>query len=106
MASKGKAALGFIFITLLIDITGWGLIIPVFPKLITAVELLPVTILLPETRVALETTACPLTETCPETVMSPVISLGAAKATIEVTHQKATAVRNVNDLYIKFLLSI
>src|SRR5687768_14593926 len=34
MASKGKAALGFIFITLLIDITGWGLIIPVFPKLI------------------------------------------------------------------------
>ena len=34
MASKKKAALGFIFITLLIDITGWGLIIPVFPKLI------------------------------------------------------------------------
>lgn len=34
MASKKKAALGFIFITLLIDITGWGLVIPVFPKLI------------------------------------------------------------------------
>jgi DHA1 family tetracycline resistance protein-like MFS transporter len=34
MASTRKAALGFIFITLLIDITGWGLIIPVFPKLI------------------------------------------------------------------------
>lgn len=34
MASNRKAALGFIFITLLIDITGWGLIIPVFPKLI------------------------------------------------------------------------
>ena len=34
MATKNKAALGFIFITLLIDITGWGLIIPVFPKLI------------------------------------------------------------------------
>lgn len=34
MASKNKAALGFIFITLLIDITGWGLVIPVFPKLI------------------------------------------------------------------------
>lgn len=34
MASKKKAALGFIFITLFIDITGWGLVIPVFPKLI------------------------------------------------------------------------
>lgn len=32
--SKKKAAIGFIFITLLIDITGWGLIIPVMPKLI------------------------------------------------------------------------
>jgi MFS transporter, DHA1 family, tetracycline resistance protein len=29
-----SAALGFIFITLLIDITGWGLIIPVMPRLI------------------------------------------------------------------------
>jgi DHA1 family tetracycline resistance protein-like MFS transporter len=34
MASPKKAALGFIFITLLIDITGFGLIIPVAPKLI------------------------------------------------------------------------
>jgi MFS transporter, DHA1 family, tetracycline resistance protein len=34
MASNRKAALGFIFVTLLIDITGWGLVIPVFPKLI------------------------------------------------------------------------
>ena len=34
MATNRKAALGFIFITLLIDITGWGIIIPVFPKLI------------------------------------------------------------------------
>ena len=34
MATNRKAALGFIFITLLIDITGWGLIIPVFPQLI------------------------------------------------------------------------
>ncbi len=33
MAGK-KAAIGFIFITLLIDITGWGLIIPVMPRLI------------------------------------------------------------------------
>ena len=33
MASKKQAAIGFIFITLLIDITGIGLIIPVMPKL-------------------------------------------------------------------------
>lgn len=31
---KRQPALGFIFITLLIDITGFGIIIPVFPKLI------------------------------------------------------------------------
>ena len=35
MAKNGKAALGFIFITLLIDVTGLGIIIPVLPKLIT-----------------------------------------------------------------------
>ncbi len=34
MLGKGKAALGFIFITLLIDVTGFGIIIPVMPKLI------------------------------------------------------------------------
>ena len=34
MANTRKAAMGFIFITLLIDVTGLGLIIPVFPKLI------------------------------------------------------------------------
>lgn len=34
MASKKKSAIGFIFITLLIDFTGFGIIIPVFPKLI------------------------------------------------------------------------
>jgi MFS transporter, DHA1 family, tetracycline resistance protein len=32
--SKKSAAIGFIFITMLIDITGWGIIIPVLPKLI------------------------------------------------------------------------
>ena len=32
--SQKKAAIGFIFITLLIDITGWGIIIPVVPDLI------------------------------------------------------------------------
>ncbi len=32
--SKKSAAIGFIFVTMLIDITGWGIIIPVLPKLI------------------------------------------------------------------------
>lgn len=36
MKKKEKsAAIGFIFITMLIDITGWGIIIPVIPKLIS-----------------------------------------------------------------------
>ncbi len=34
MATNRKAAIGFIFITLLIDVTGFGIIIPVMPKLI------------------------------------------------------------------------
>ncbi|MBA2249223.1 MAG: TCR/Tet family MFS transporter [Chitinophagaceae bacterium] len=34
MASNRKAAMGFIFLTLLVDVTGLGLIIPVLPKLI------------------------------------------------------------------------
>ncbi|GEO11139.1 TCR/Tet family MFS transporter [Segetibacter aerophilus] len=34
MASNAKAAMGFIFVTLLIDVIGFGIIIPVFPKLI------------------------------------------------------------------------
>ncbi len=34
MARNGKAALSFIFLTLLIDVTGLGIIIPVLPKLI------------------------------------------------------------------------
>ncbi len=34
MAEKGRAALGFIFITVLIDVIGLGIIIPVMPKLI------------------------------------------------------------------------
>ena len=32
--TEKKAAVGFIFITLLIDITGWGIILPVVPKLV------------------------------------------------------------------------
>lgn len=34
MLHSRKAAMGFIFVTLLIDVTGLGIIIPVFPKLI------------------------------------------------------------------------
>ncbi|MCA6454754.1 MAG: MFS transporter, partial [Chitinophagaceae bacterium] len=34
MAMNRKAAMGFIFITLLIDVTGFGVIIPVMPQLI------------------------------------------------------------------------
>lgn len=35
MSGKRKAALGFIFVTLLIDVTGFGIIIPVVPKLLS-----------------------------------------------------------------------
>jgi MFS transporter, DHA1 family, tetracycline resistance protein len=38
MAKNKQAAIGFIFITLLIDIMGWGLIIPVMPKLISQLK--------------------------------------------------------------------
>ena len=38
MARSKKAAIGFIFITLLIDVMGWGLIIPVMPKLIAQLK--------------------------------------------------------------------
>ena len=34
MRNKKTAAIGFVFITMLIDIMGWGIIIPVIPKLI------------------------------------------------------------------------
>jgi MFS transporter, DHA1 family, tetracycline resistance protein len=33
-----KAAIGFIFVTLLIDVIGWGIIIPVMPTLISTME--------------------------------------------------------------------
>src|SRR5262245_7177289 len=42
MATDKKAAIGFIFITLLIDVMGWGLIIPVMPKLIAQLENIPI----------------------------------------------------------------
>ena len=38
MANEKKAAVGFIFITLLIDTMGFGLIIPVLPKLIAELK--------------------------------------------------------------------
>ena len=38
MAAPRKPAVGFIFITLLIDVMGWGLIIPVMPKLISSLK--------------------------------------------------------------------
>lgn len=38
MAQPKKAAIGFIFITLLIDVMGWGLIIPVMPTLIAQLK--------------------------------------------------------------------
>lgn len=38
MAISPKAAIGFIFITLLIDVMGWGLIIPVMPQLISELK--------------------------------------------------------------------
>ena len=42
MAVNRKAAVGFIFITLLIDVMGWGLIIPVMPKLISELKHIPI----------------------------------------------------------------
>ena len=39
---KKPAAIGFIFITLLIDCIGWGLIIPVMPDLIAGLKHIPV----------------------------------------------------------------
>lgn len=42
MSTERKPAVGFIFITLLIDVMGWGLIIPVLPKLISELKHIPV----------------------------------------------------------------
>jgi len=42
MHTSNKAAIGFIFVTLLIDIMGWGLIIPVTPGLIAELKHIPV----------------------------------------------------------------
>jgi DHA1 family tetracycline resistance protein-like MFS transporter len=42
MTTQRRAAVGFIFITLLIDVMGWGLIIPVMPGLIAELKHIPV----------------------------------------------------------------
>jgi DHA1 family tetracycline resistance protein-like MFS transporter len=42
MAQSRKAAINFIFVTLLIDVMGWGLIIPVMPDLISQLKDIPV----------------------------------------------------------------
>src|SRR5688572_12561328 len=42
MSRSKKAAINFIFITLLIDVMGWGLIIPVMPQLISQLKDIPV----------------------------------------------------------------
>src|SRR4030095_575796 len=38
MSSTRKAAIGFIFVTLLIDVIGWGIIIPVMPGLLKQIQ--------------------------------------------------------------------
>jgi len=40
MFGRRKAALGFIFVTLLVDVTGFGVIIPVIPKLLSELMML------------------------------------------------------------------
>ena len=42
MANPRKAAVGFIFITLMIDVIGWGIIIPVMPELVAHLKNIPV----------------------------------------------------------------
>src|ERR1700759_3624782 len=42
MTVKRNAAVGFIFITVLVDVIGWGLIIPVMPRLIASMKHIPV----------------------------------------------------------------
>jgi len=42
MKERRSAAMGFIFITVLVDVIGWGLIIPVMPDLIAGMKHIPV----------------------------------------------------------------
>ena len=41
MKTERSAALKFIFITILVDVIGWGLIIPIMPKLIAELKQIP-----------------------------------------------------------------
>jgi MFS transporter, DHA1 family, tetracycline resistance protein len=43
MRNSKNAAVGFIFVTLLLDVMGWGLIIPVMPKLIVSLRHVDIT---------------------------------------------------------------
>src|SRR5215471_17451506 len=42
MIRNRNAAVGFIFVTVLVDVIGWGLIIPVIPHLIAGMKQVPV----------------------------------------------------------------
>jgi MFS transporter, DHA1 family, tetracycline resistance protein len=42
MHQKRSAAIGFIFVTVLVDVIGWGLIIPVMPQLISGMKHIPI----------------------------------------------------------------
>jgi len=42
MVTSRQAAIKFIFVTLLIDVMGWGLIIPVMPELISSLKNIPI----------------------------------------------------------------
>ncbi len=42
MQQKRKAAVGFIFVTLFLDVMGWGLIIPVMPALVSSLKGVPI----------------------------------------------------------------
>src|SRR5258708_3471700 len=81
-------------------------ILPVLPRLITALEFAPDTIVAPERIVELETAAWPLTVTWPVTVISPAESFGMAKATVEYKHQTAATVISVMNCRILVLLSM
>jgi hypothetical protein len=81
-------------------------ILPVLPRLTTALESGPVTIVLPEIIVEFDTAFWPFTETWPVTVISPVRSFVAASPTMEYTHNKAAAVNDVVILRKQFLPSI
>ena len=41
MAANKQSGIKFIFVTLLIDVMGWGLIIPVMPELIAGLKKVP-----------------------------------------------------------------